>query len=185
MTTLRNIRRSMAAKRIHSARSNARTSLSRIRSSTRGRRLRTIAKLAKALALARAFLSPLKWERFRRMARSPSLRSGWWGGRRRPPLHKLAVGQGWFVDSFGGFEGGETLVDFVPVHYAPPRGEVFGTAVVVFQVIGVLPDVVAEDGIQALREGIVLIRRGDDLHIAVRLPGEPGPSGAELLRARI
>src|SRR5580704_7409136 len=92
------------------------------------------------------------------------------------PYTRLAVGQGWFVDSFAGFEGGVALVDFVPVHYAPPCGEVFGTAVVVFQVIGMLPDVVAEDGIKALRDGIVLIRRGDDLYFAVRLSGEPGPS---------
>jgi hypothetical protein len=38
---------------------------------------------------------------------------------------------------------GEALVDFVPVDYVPPRGQVVGAAVVVFEVVGVLPDVVA------------------------------------------
>ena len=83
---------------------------------------------------------------------------------------------GWFVGALAGFEGGVAPVDFVPVHYVPPGGEVFGAAVVVFQVIRMLPDVVAEDRIKALRDGIVLIRRGHNLHFAIRLAGEPCPS---------
>ena len=43
------------------------------------------------------------------------------------------------------FAGLVALVDFVPVDYAPPGLQVFGAAVVVFQVVGVFPDVVAED----------------------------------------
>src|ERR1017187_7988443 len=57
---------------------------------------------------------------------------------------------------------GEALVDFVPVDNVPPRGEVVGAAVVVFQVVGVLPDVVAEDGVEAIGEGTVLVGGGDD-----------------------
>ena len=58
--------------------------------------------------------------------------------------------------------------------------QVFGTAVVVFQIVGVLPDVVAEDGTQALRDGIVLIRRAENLHFAFRVSCQPDPSAAEL-----
>jgi hypothetical protein len=44
----------------------------------------------------------------------------------------------------------------------------------------VLPDVVAEDGVVALRERVVLIGGGDDLEFAA-LVDEPAPAGAELL----
>ena len=37
------------------------------------------------------------------------------------------------------------FVDFVPVDDAPPCLQVFGPTVVVLQVVGVLPDVVAEN----------------------------------------
>jgi len=45
---------------------------------------------------------------------------------------------------------GEALVDFVPVDDVPPGVEVVRAAVVVLEVIGVLPDVVAEDGVEAV-----------------------------------
>ena len=47
-----------------------------------------------------------------------------------------------------------------------------------------LPDIVAEDGEEALRDGVVLIGRGNDLHVAA-LAGEPDPSRAELLDAGV
>ena len=50
------------------------------------------------------------------------------------------------------------FVDFFPVDYVPPGLQVFRAAVVVFEIVGVLPDVVAEDGMEALRDGIILIR---------------------------
>ena len=49
------------------------------------------------------------------------------------------------------------MIDFVPVNYIPPRGQIFWAAVVVFEVVGVLPNVVAEDGKQALRDGTILV----------------------------
>ena len=58
------------------------------------------------------------------------------------------------MGGFAGLECGEALVDLVPVDYVPPGGKIFGTAVVVFQIVGVLPDVVAEDGIESLRMGL-------------------------------
>src|SRR5271165_2335423 len=74
---------------------------------------------------------------------------------------------------------GEALVDFIPVDDVPPRGEVFGAAVVVLEIVGVLPDIVAEDRVVARGERAVLVRGGDDLELAVE--NQPAPSGAELL----
>src|SRR5271157_3031744 len=73
-----------------------------------------------------------------------------------------------------------TLVDFFPVHYVPPGLQVFGTAVVVFEIVGVLPDVVAEDGMEALRNGVVLVRRREDFHFPFGVSCQPDPSAAEL-----
>ena len=100
-----------------------------------------------------------------------------------PRSHCLTMGQFGFVNGFAGFEGREAFVDFVPVDGVPPGREIFGTAVVVLQVVGVLPDVVAEDGVVALGDGIVLIRRGHDVNGTVGLAGEPDPSAAELFDA--
>ena len=83
------------------------------------------------------------------------------------------------------FEGSVTLVDFVPVHDVPPGGEIFRAAVVVFQVVGVLPDVVPEDGVKSLGNGIVLIGGSDDLYFAGGLACQPDPSGTELLGAGV
>src|ERR1039457_1615428 len=74
----------------------------------------------------------------------------------------------------------EALVYLSPVDYVPPRGEVIGAAVLVLEVVGVLPNVVAEDGVETLAQRRVLIRGGDDLELAA-LAHEPSPAGAELL----
>src|SRR5207302_8319564 len=88
------------------------------------------------------------------------------------------MGHRWLV---GRLEGFVTLVDLAPVDNVPPRSQIFGAAVVVLQIVGVLPHVVAEDRIEPLRKRAVLVGRGDDLHIAVRLAGQPYPATAELL----
>jgi len=72
------------------------------------------------------------------------------------------------------------LVDFFPVDYVPPGLQVFGAAVVVFEVVGVLPDVVAEDGMKALRYGIVLVRGAEDFYFSLSVSCQPDPSAAEL-----
>src|SRR6266702_1066501 len=89
------------------------------------------------------------------------------------------------VYGLSGLEGGVTLVDLVPVQDVPPRGQIFRTSVVVFQIVGMFPHIVAEDGIQALRDWIVLIRRADDLHVAVCLASQPDPSAAKLFSTGI
>src|SRR5438067_7076371 len=57
----------------------------------------------------------------------------------------------------------ESLLHFPPVHHVPPRLQIIGADIFVFQVVGVLPNVVAHDGPVALHHGIVLIGRGDDV----------------------
>src|SRR5262249_8148219 len=89
------------------------------------------------------------------------------------------------VGSCGSALGGlETSGDLVPVHRAPPGGDVVRAAVLILEVVRVLPDVQAEDG------GALLPRR-DDVHQRVVLVGgrgdgelavaydQPGPAGAE------
>src|SRR5260370_36032847 len=71
------------------------------------------------------------------------------------------------------------LVDFFPVDYAPPGLQVFGTTVVVFEIVCMLPVIVAEDGKEALRDGVVLVGSGYDFHFAFCVGCRPDPSSAE------
>ena len=70
-----------------------------------------------------------------------------------------------------GLECFEAVVDFIPVNYVPPCREVFGAAIVVLQIISMLPNVVAENGEQALGDWIVLVGRADDLYLAAGFAG--------------
>src|SRR3954468_20113387 len=72
----------------------------------------------------------------------------------------------------------EALVDRFPVHYVPPRGQVIRTLVLVAQVVGVLPNIVAEDGkiAFAIHQRIVLIGGRADLEFAGGGADEPNPS---------
>src|SRR6478752_10622300 len=54
-----------------------------------------------------------------------------------------------------------------PVHRVPPRLEIIGAAVLVVQIISVLPDVVAHQGALAVHYRVVLIRTGLDRELAV------------------
>jgi len=71
----------------------------------------------------------------------------------------------------------EALVDLGPVDGVPPGGEIFGAAVLVLEVVGVLPDVVAEDGVVALGERAVLVGGGGDFSVC-------HPRGASPSRSR-
>src|SRR5579872_1408559 len=79
----------------------------------------------------------------------------------------------------------EALIDFVPIDHVPPRCQIFGAAIIVFQVVGMLPDVVAENWEQALGDWVVLIRCSDDLYFAAGLAGKPDPAAAKLFGAGI
>src|ERR1700679_2994763 len=74
----------------------------------------------------------------------------------------------------------EALVYFVPIDGSPPGGEVVGTLVLVLEVVGVLPDIVAQDGIVPLGNWTVLVRGGDDFQLSA-FKDQPSPAGTKLL----
>src|ERR1700691_912996 len=74
--------------------------------------------------------------------------------------------------------GGVARGDGRPVHDVPPRVEVVGAAVLVLEVVGVLPDVDAEQRDLAGGDRVVLVGAADHGE-AVGVEHEPGPAGAE------
>src|SRR5437660_6318531 len=75
--------------------------------------------------------------------------------------------------------------DFVPVYDIPPSVEVFGAAILVLKVVGMLPDVVAHDGIATFHEGTVLVGSRCDVQLATRVEDEPYPAGTKAFGARV
>src|SRR6186713_1805123 len=77
----------------------------------------------------------------------------------------------------------EQGLDVFPVHEVlDERLEIVGTAVAIVDVVGVLPDVDAEDRGGTVHQRILAVRGLGDLELAV-LDLEPGPAGAELTDA--
>src|SRR6478752_1004733 len=77
----------------------------------------------------------------------------------------------------------EQLLDIFPVHeILDERLEIVGTAVAIVDVIGVLPDVAAEDRGRAVHQRALAVRRLGDLELAA-LDREPAPARAELADA--
>src|SRR3954469_13746442 len=74
------------------------------------------------------------------------------------------------------------LGDLAPVDGVPPRVDVVGAPVLVLQVVGVLPDVNAQQRGLPLRDRVVLVGRSDDRQ-AGAVVDEPRPAGAELVDA--
>src|SRR5690349_3808261 len=72
-----------------------------------------------------------------------------------------------------------------PVHHVPPGAHVVGAAVLVLEVIRVLPDVAAEHGRLAGHEWAVLVGRAFDGERAAAVERQPAPSAAEPARARL
>ena len=77
------------------------------------------------------------------------------------------------------------LTDLVPVDHVPPVADVLGPAVLVLEVVGMLPNVKAEDGEHdlikdALHERIVLVGRADQLELVAGLvDADPDPARSE------
>ena len=67
-----------------------------------------------------------------------------------------------------------------PVDHVPPSRDVVGAAVLVVQVVGVLPHVDAEDRVEALHRRAVLVGQAHHLELPGVVGREPGPAGAEL-----
>src|SRR5262249_56234653 len=97
-------------------------------------------------------------------------RLGWTHGARQPCLTRQT--------------SAEALVDLCPVHDVPPRVDVVGAAVLVLQVIRVLPDVDAEHRRLAVHHRIVLVRRALDGNLAA-LVHHPRPAPAQAADPRL
>ena len=63
----------------------------------------------------------------------------------------------------------------IPVDQIPPCRDVIRPAILIFQIIGVLPDVQTKNRLLALHQRIVLIRRARDRQLAA-VADEPGPA---------
>ncbi len=66
-----------------------------------------------------------------------------------------------------------------PVHNFPQLGEMGGAAILVIQIVCVLPDVEGEQGVEALGDGVIGAGLLGDDQGAVFLSGEPYPATAE------
>src|SRR5260370_41890696 len=77
----------------------------------------------------------------------------------------------------------EQFVDIVPVDQViAERLQIVGTAVAVIDVVGMLPDVAAEDRGCAVDQRALAVRGLGDFELAV-LDRQPAPAGAELTDA--
>src|SRR5437763_3446381 len=74
---------------------------------------------------------------------------------------------------------GKPLLHFVPIDHVPPRADVVGAAVLVLQVVGVLPDVEAKHREFSLHQRAVLIRGGINVQLARMVLHQPRPARAE------
>src|SRR5262245_11415673 len=79
-------------------------------------------------------------------------------------------------------ESAQALVHFRPVDHVPPRGEVVRPAVLILQVVRVLPHVDAENRLLAVHQRTVLVRAALD-HQLSALIDHPRPAAAEAARA--
>src|SRR6266853_6476157 len=77
----------------------------------------------------------------------------------------------------------EQLVDMLPVHQMiDKRLQIVRTAVAIIDVVGVLPDVAAEDRRRAMHQRIFAVGGLGDFELAI-LDLQPAPAGAELTDA--
>ena len=77
------------------------------------------------------------------------------------------------------------LVDGVPVDHVPPGGDVVGAAVLVLQIVGVLPDVDAQDRRLAVpSDGLSWLGVLSTTELAALVDAQPGPAAAEARRRR-
>src|SRR5258708_32844347 len=72
----------------------------------------------------------------------------------------------------------ESLIHRVPVDDVPPRGEVVGPAVLVLQIVGMFPDIDAENRLFAFHHPAVLVRGALDVQLAAR-GHQPPPAAAQ------
>lgn len=74
-----------------------------------------------------------------------------------------------------------SFANFVPIHHVPEGFEVFGAAVLVFEVVSVFPDIAAQNRMPRffVHERVILIGRRADFQLAIWVDEQPNPSAAE------
>ena len=85
---------------------------------------------------------------------------------------------GWAVYRLGFGDLSEAFADEIPVDDILEGFEVIGSAILVFEVIGVLPDIETEDGDSAGGVGAILIGEGFDGEFLVFI-NQPSPATSE------
>ncbi len=61
-----------------------------------------------------------------------------------------------------------------------PEGiNVFRSAILIFEVVGVFPEIKTDDGGEILGERIILIRSGNNFEVILGIGDEPGPARTE------
>src|ERR1700686_575511 len=75
------------------------------------------------------------------------------------------------------------LPDSLPVQNVPPRLEIVGAAVLIVEIIGVLPHIAAEQGMLAVHHWTVLVRTGLERQSAVLVDRDKGPARTEQFQA--
>ena len=96
--------------------------------------------------------------------------------------HRIAA-KSYFVTPLTGTSGllhrfFEVLIYFLPVDDVKKCRYVFRPAILVFQIIGMLPDIQAQNRYVPLAQGAVLIGCGGDVKFTV-VDDQPGPAAAE------
>src|SRR6266480_4117182 len=66
--------------------------------------------------------------------------------------------------------------NLIPVDYIPPGIKVLGTAILVFEIVGMLPDIVAHHRIQTIHERAILVCGRDNLELSTRVEHKPCPT---------
>src|SRR5260370_7043180 len=66
--------------------------------------------------------------------------------------------------------------NLIPVDYVPPGGEVVGAAILVLEILGMLPDIVTHYREHTVHHRAVLLASRDDLQFATPVEHEPRPS---------
>src|SRR5438876_8794895 len=75
--------------------------------------------------------------------------------------------------------------NLIPVDHVPPGIEVLGTAVLVLEIVGVFPDIIAHDREQSIRQRAVLVSRGHNREFAALVKDQPCPARTKAFNARI
>ena len=71
---------------------------------------------------------------------------------------------------------GVTVVEFLPVENVPQLDQVINTAILIIEVIGMLPHIEGENGFQASPDGVAGIGFLNDVEFALGIGSQPHPT---------